>query len=170
MLINSIKNMQSADTATSSQGGPATPNLGTKSLLDAGPRSSGVSSDTAYAAQPGRQSNPSRFYQGTEGSWMSLQSLQSSLADEPMHASSSGKSAQQASLDIPTAAAGPQKCGGASKMMHVEVCSSNQRPFCRNAKQMLFRLLSICCAHCQIAASLVAVSAQYMPHHYRNWM
>lgn len=72
-----------------------------------------MSSDTAYAAQHGQQSNPSRFYQGTEGSWMSLQSLQSSLADEPMHGASSGKSAQQASLDVPTAAAGLEKREGA---------------------------------------------------------
>ena len=64
-----------------------------------------MSSDTAYAAQHGQQGAPSRFYQGTEGSWMSLQSLQSSLADEPMHGASSGKSAMQANLDIPPAPA-----------------------------------------------------------------
>ena len=47
---------------------------------------------------------------------MSLQSLQSSLADEPMHGVSSGKSALngQASLDIPAAAAGPEKREGAT--------------------------------------------------------
>ena len=104
--------MQSTDIATSSQGGLAPSNLGGKSLLDAGPRSSGVSCDTAYAAQHGQQSTPSRFYQGTEGSWMSLQSLQSSLADEPMQGASSGKSAPQASLDVPTAAAASDKSTG----------------------------------------------------------
>lgn len=112
-LAQLVDSVQSTETATSSPGGPASSHVGTKSLLDAGPRSSGVSSDTAYAAQHGQQSNPSRFYQGIEGSWMSLQSLQSSLADEPMHGASSGKSAQQTSLDIPTAAAGLEKREGA---------------------------------------------------------
>lgn len=62
-------------------------NTGAKSLLDAGPRSSGVSCDTSYAGRPSMQgSGNSRFYKGggAEGSWMSLQSLRSSLADEPM--------------------------------------------------------------------------------------
>ncbi|KAL3139891.1 hypothetical protein ABBQ38_004185 [Trebouxia sp. C0009 RCD-2024] len=108
---------KSPETATSHGERPFS-NVATKSLLDAGPRSSGVSSDTAYAARPGQQSDPDRFYQGTEGSWMSLQSLQSSLADEPMHAASSSKSALngQASLDIPAAAAGPEKREGIDRL------------------------------------------------------
>ena len=120
--------MQSNEIARSSQGGPASSNVGTKSLLDAGPRSSGVSSDTAYAAQHGQQSNPSRFYQGTEGSWMSLQSLQSSLADEPMHGASSGKSAQQASLDIPAAAAGLDKREGAPNKLASPILGQQTAP------------------------------------------
>ena len=92
--------LQSDETATSSQPGATPFNFGAKSLLDAGPRTSGVSSDTAYAARRSHQ-DPSRFYQGTEGSWMSLQSLQSSLADEPMSAASHSKPCLQDSQDAP---------------------------------------------------------------------
>lgn len=76
--------MQSQESYVSRLG--STPsNTGAKSLLDAGPRSSGVSCDTSYPGRPSQQgSGNSRFYKGNEGSWMSLASLRSSLADEPM--------------------------------------------------------------------------------------
>lgn len=56
---------------------------------------------------------------------MSLQSLQSSLADEPMHGASTGKFAHQGSLDIRTA--GPEKPEGAPTK-HVQIHGSNQQP------------------------------------------
>ena len=105
------QSLQSAETASNSQAGSRGSNLGSKSLLDAGPRNSGVSSDTAYAAQHGQQGTPSRFYQGTEGSWMSLQSLQSSLADEPM-STSHIKSHQRLSQDAPPLATGSEQRDG----------------------------------------------------------
>lgn len=109
------KSLQSAETASNSQAGSRSSNVGSKSLLEAGPRNSGVSSDTAYAAQHGQQGTPSRFYQGTEGSWMSLQSLQSSLADEPM-STSHVKSHQRLSQDAPPLATGSEQRDGRDKM------------------------------------------------------
>lgn len=106
-----VQSIQSGETASSSQAGNRTSNVGSKSLLDAGPRSSGVSSDTAYAAQHGQQGTPSRFYRGTEGSWTSLQSLQSSLADEPM-STSHVKSHQRLSQDATPLATGSEQRDG----------------------------------------------------------
>jgi hypothetical protein len=106
-----VQSVQSSETASSSQAGNRSSNVGSKSLLDAGPRSSGVSSDTAYAAQHGHQGTPSRFYQGTEGSWMSLQSLQSSLADEPMSICNL-KAHQRLSQDAPPLATGSEQRDG----------------------------------------------------------
>ena len=106
-----VQSIPSGEPASSSQAGNRNSNVGSKSLLDAGPRSSGVSSDTAYAAQHGQQGTPSRFYQGTEGSWMSLQSLQSSLADEPM-STSHVKSHQRLSQDATPLATGSEQRDG----------------------------------------------------------
>ena len=111
-IVHLVQSLQSSENATSSQPGSRMSNVGAKSLLDAGPRSSGVSSDTAYLAQNSQQGTPSRFYQGTEGSCMSLQSLQSSLADEPMTAASNAKYSQRLSQDAqPVATAAEQRYG-----------------------------------------------------------
>ena len=114
-----VQSVQSGETASSSQAGNRTSNVGSKSLLDAGPRNSGVSSDTAYAAQHGQQGTPSRFYQGTEGSWMSLQSLQSSLADEPM-STSHVKPHQRLSQDAVTLATGSEQRDGRLLCLRIE--------------------------------------------------
>jgi hypothetical protein len=114
-----VQSVQSGETASSSQAGNRTSNVGSKSLLDAGPRNSGVSSDTAYAAQHGQQGTPSRFYQGTEGSWMSLQSLQSSLADEPM-STSHVKPHQRLSQDAVPLATGSEQRDGRLLCLRIE--------------------------------------------------